>query len=432
MKKIKLQNVKGSFDFMPKEQNIRNNIISVLKSNFEKYGYLPIETPIICYYDLLKYKYNEKAEILNEIYKITDQADRKLGLRYDLTVPFCKVIGMQKELKLPFRRYEIGKVYRNGPVKLGRNREFYQCDVDVVGIDGRLIEVEQIEMAIKIFNELNIDIIVNWNNRKLMSGLIIEAGINDELISDVIAILDRKDKISKSDMIKELNELNIDNEIINKLFDLFEIDFNLLKEKYVNTNNNYLKEGIDEISEVFKYLKELNIDNKCYFNPYLARGLSIYTGIVFEFYDSKKRLNCALGGGGRYDKIITEFIDDGNTYPAIGLSFGLEPIYTILKKDKKYNSNLIDIYLIPMNTEVESLKLAIKLRQMGYKVIVEMNSRKVKRCFEYADKEKIPYVIVLGENEINSKSFNIKDMKTSKEIEISFNDLNKIDDLIKG
>lgn len=432
MEKIKLQNIKGSFDFMPKEQNIRNNIIDILKCNFEKYGYLPIETPIICYYDLLKYKYNEKAEILNEIYKITDQGDRKLGLRYDLTVPFCKVIGMQKDLKLPFRRYEIGRVYRNGPVKLGRNREFYQCDVDVVGIDSRLIEVEQIEMAINIFKKLNIDIIVNWNNRKLMSGLIIEAGIADELISDVIGVLDRKDKIAKSEMVTELNDLNIDNKNINILFNLFEIDFKLLKEKYINTNNNYLVEGIKEISEVFKYLKELGIEDKCYFNPYLARGLSIYTGIVFEFYDSKRRLNCALGGGGRYDKIITEFIDDGNTYPAVGLSFGLEPIYTILKKDKKFNNNLVDIYLIPMNTEVESLKLANNLRDMNYKVIIEMNNRKVKRCFEYANKEKIPFVIVLGENEINSKAFNIKNMKTSKEVEIEFNDLNKINNIIKG
>ena len=432
MEKIKLQNIKGSFDFMPKEQNIRNNIIDILKCNFEKYGYLPLETPIICYYDLLKYKYNEKAEILNEIYKITDQGDRKLGLRYDLTVPFCKVIGMQKELKLPFRRYEIGRVYRNGPVKLGRNREFYQCDVDVVGIDNRLIEVEQIQMAINIFKELNIDIVVNWNNRKLMSGLIIEAKISDELIPDVISILDKKDKISKSEMIKELNDLNINNDNINKLFDLFEIDFNNLKEKYINTDNNYLKEGISEIIEVFKYIKELGIEDKCYFNSYLARGLSIYTGIVFEFYDIKKRLNCALGGGGRYDKIITEFVDDGNAYPAVGLSFGLEPIYTILKKDKKFNNNLIDIYIIPMNTELESLKLANNLRNMNYKVIIEMNNRKVKRCFEYASKEKIPYVIVLGENEINNKTFNIKNMKTSKEIEIAFNDLGKIDNVIKN
>jgi len=129
---MKLMNLKGTFDFLPREQVIRNKIINTLRTNFEKYGYLPLETPILNSYDLLAYKYDSDAEILSEIYKLKDQGDRNLGLRYDLTVPFCKVIGLNKDLRLPFRRYEIGKVFRNGPVKLGRTREFYQCDIDVL------------------------------------------------------------------------------------------------------------------------------------------------------------------------------------------------------------------------------------------------------------------------------------------------------------
>ena len=137
---MKLMNVKGTFDFMPEDMQIRNKITDTLRRNFEKNGYLPIETPMLNYFDLLSYKYSDDAEILSEVYRLKDQGDRDLGLRYDLTVPFCKVVGLNKSLSLPFRRYEIGRVFRNGPVKLGRTREFYQCDVDVVGIDNRFIE----------------------------------------------------------------------------------------------------------------------------------------------------------------------------------------------------------------------------------------------------------------------------------------------------
>ena len=158
MKEIELRNVKGCADYSPREQFIRNYISDTLKKVFEKYGFKPLQTPILCYYDLLALKYDEDNDILKEVYKVTDQGNRNLALRYYLTVPFAKYIAMNPNTKLPFKRYEIGKVFRNGPVRLGRTREFYQCDVDVVGIDGRLIETEQIVMAIEIFKCLGIDI----------------------------------------------------------------------------------------------------------------------------------------------------------------------------------------------------------------------------------------------------------------------------------
>ena len=198
---MKLMNLKGTNDFLPSSQVVRNKIINILRANFEKYGYMPLETPILNYYDLLSYKYEDNAEILSEIYKLTDQGGRDLGLRYDLTVPFCKVIGLNKDLRIPFRRYEIGKVFRNGPVKLGRTREFYQCDVDVVGIDNRYIEAEQILMAINTYKELGIDIIVKYNNRKLMSGLIKEVGIDDKLVASVIGVIDKMDKITREELV---------------------------------------------------------------------------------------------------------------------------------------------------------------------------------------------------------------------------------------
>ena len=150
---MNIKNVKGGYDFLPKEQKIRNYINSILKNTFEEYGYLPIETPILCYFDMLSGKYEEDNDILKEIYKLKDQGNRNLGLRYDLTVPFAKFIALNKnELKLPFKRYEINKVFRDGPVKVGRDREFTQCDVDVVGIQNQMIEAELLSLYVSTLN----------------------------------------------------------------------------------------------------------------------------------------------------------------------------------------------------------------------------------------------------------------------------------------
>ena len=409
---MELRNLKGTEDFLPKEQIIRNKITDTLKQNFEKYGYMPLETPILNYYDLLALKYDNDDEILNEIYRLTDQGNRDIGLRYDLTVPFCKVVGMQKELRLPFRRYEIGKVFRNGPVKLGRTREFYQCDVDVVGIDGRLIEAEQIIMAIEIFKQLGIDINILYNNRKLMNGLLIESGIKNPTFG-IIGILDKLDKVDKKEIYKMFEEQNIDKQTTDNIFNIFGKtleEYNLI---YKDTSNLLLKEGLEELNEITTYLKKLNYENNITFDSYLSRGLEIYTGIVFEFRDTLKRINGSLGAGGRYDKIITNFINDGNTYPAVGLSFGLEPIYVILKNEEKVD--MIDYYIIPMDTEIECLSLAQKLRNKNKKVLIEMNKRKIKKSFDYANKENIPYVIVVGENEIKENKITIKNMKESSQ-----------------
>ena len=389
MKELKIQNLKGTTDYLPEEQVLRDKITNNLKKIFETYGYMPIKTPILNKYDLLSYKYEEDAEILNETYKLTDQADRKLGLRYDLTIPFCKVIALNKDLRMPFKRYEIGKVFRNGPVKLGRMREFYQCDVDVVGIDSRMIEIEQLIMVKKAFDKLNIDILIKWNNRKLMSGLIKYCNIPDASIDKVISIIDHMEKVSNRELIE-------------------------YSSKFKDTDISLISEGLSEINEINNLIKEFNLEDCTLFSPTLARGLSIYTGIVFEFFDKKKRITSSLGGGGRYDKIITDFIDNGEIYPACGLSFGLEPIYAILKEEINKNS-LVDCLVIPMNQDVEALKLTTKLRENNIKVILEMNKRKIKKSFEFANKENIKYVIVVGEDEVAKRKYSLKNMETGNQ-----------------
>ena len=420
--KINTQNLKGTTDYYGKDQLIRNKITDTLKETFIKYNYQPLDSTVLYNYDILAYKYKDGAEILNEMYTLTDQGNRRLGLRYDLTIPFCKFIANQKDLRLPLKRYEIGKVFRNGPVKTGRCREFYQCDVDVVGISGQVIEAEQMQMVVDIFTKLGIDINIKWNNRKLMSIIIEDSNISKDKVEEVIGIIDKIEKISRQDFIKELSKIEIDEETANKLLDNFNKSLTDYIETYENDERVVACEAIQEIKTLFSYIEKLNLSDNTTFTPTLARGLSIYTSTVFEFFDKKERLTCSLGGGGRYDKIITDFIDDGNIYPAVGLSFGLEPIYTIIK-DEMSSDNLIDADIIPMGTEVESLMLARNLRQNNINVIIEMNNRKLKKCFEYASKENIKYVIVVGSDEIQENMYTIKDMTTSEQLKLPYNEL---------
>ena len=203
---FKLMNLKGTSDFFPEEQIIRNRITDTLKKKFELYGFLPLETPILCYYDLLASKYAGGAEILKEVYKFKDQGLRDIGLRYDLTVPFSKVIGMNKGLILPFKRYEIGKVFRDGPVKLGRAREFYQCDVDACGVESPYADIEYFTMVKEVFEEFNIPVEIRYNNRKFLSGLLEYVKVPKENISAFITYVDKLDKLKRDDIESELEE----------------------------------------------------------------------------------------------------------------------------------------------------------------------------------------------------------------------------------
>jgi len=429
---MEIENVKGGYDFLPEEQNIRNYINNTLKEVFEQYGYCSIETPILCYYDILAGKYDESNDLLNEIYKLTDQGKRKLGLRYDLTVPFSKLIALNKnKLTMPFKRYEIAKVFRDGPIKAGRDREFTQCDVDVVGIEGQMIEAELVSLYVEAFKRLKIDVEIKYNSRKLMNGLILECGVPDELTSKTITIIDKIEKLSKEDFNKALLEVGVNDELSEKLLAYFSMSLEQINSMFSNTENAVLAEGLKELNDLNDYLKALDIQGYCKFTSSLARGQDYYTGTVFEVYEKNGVLNCSIGGGGRYDKIITDFIDDGNVYPAVGVSFGLTTLYAILKDRAELNQkSQLDFYIIPMNTEKESLKLAIDLRKQGFNVDISMNGRKMKKCLDYANKVNIPYVIILGEDEIKNGFFNIKDMNNKEQYEVSFDKVDSIKDII--
>lgn len=426
-----LLNVKGTYDYLPNEQRIRNYINDTLKEIFEKYGFKPLETPILCYYDFLAGKYDENNDLLNEIYKLSDRGKRKLGLRYDLTAPFAKCIALTKDLKMPFKRYEIGKVFRDGPVKTGRDREFIQCDVDVVGIGGQMIEAELLSLFIEGYSKLGINVIVKYNSRNLMAGMILENGIAKELISPVITVIDKLEKIPKNELINEFSNLGINQNQAESILADFNLDFASILNKYHDADNELIQKGLTEVQELRNYIEALNLQDKTKFVAALARGQDYYTGNVFEVYDENNELNCSLGAGGRYDNMITDFINDGNSYPAVGISFGLSTIYEILKRRSEFNGKpFVDIYIIPLNTEKESLLLADKLRKLNYRVDLEMNGKKLKKSFDFANKEKIPYVIVLGEDEIKDNIIKIKNMQTGTEYKIPNDQLNDITKII--
>lgn len=430
---MKIQNVKGGYDFLPKEQKIRNYINSILKETFMEYGYNSIETPILCYLDMLVDKYDENNDLLKEIYKLSDQGDRKLGLRYDLTVPFAKFIALNKNnISMPFKRYEIAKVFRDGPVKVGRDREFTQCDADVVGIEGQFVEAELLSLYVAAFKKLEIDIIIKYNNRNLMRGLIKEVGVSDEQISKVITIIDKMNKITEKELRTYLIEISIENEQIDKLLMLFKMDIDKIKDMFKDSTNEELTLGIKEIDTLKGYLEKLGYSEICKVDLTLARGQDYYTGNVFEVYDKSGYLTSSIGGGGRYDKMVTEYINDGEVYPAVGISFGLTSIYEILKtRDDFKNTSDTQFYIIPMGVDMEALSLADTLRSYGYNVDVEMKGRKLKKSLDFANRENIPYVIIVGEDEVESGKVIVKDMINQNNFEIDLKNPEKVKEIVK-
>ncbi len=413
---MNLTNLKGTKDFLPEEQQLRNKIRNTLEETFQQFSYMPLETPTICLYDLLASKYGGGSEILKEVYTLGDQGNRELGLRYDLTVPFAKVIGMNPNLSMPFKRYEIGKVFRDGPVKTGRSREFIQCDVDVVGIKSMLAEAELMSMAFQAFERLDLEVYISYNNRKLLFGVLSSIGVDEANLGSVVLTLDKIEKIGWDGVKKELQEKEIDDKTIDKFYDILNTkEGNILEFFQKNFDSPLVKEGIEELTELNDYLNSLELLDKVKFNAFLARGLGIYTGAIYEIFLSDGSIGSSIGGGGRYDKIIGGFLNNGIEYPAVGISFGLDVIYTALKmKPESQKTSMIDLLLIPLATEKQCLKIANNLRKEGLRVDINMSKRKLNKILNTANKKNIPYVIIIGENEISSDEVTIKFMTTGE------------------
>ena len=433
------ENLKGTYDYLPEKQIIREKIKSTLQPIFEKYGFAPIETPIICMYDLLASKYADGADILNEMYKLSDQGKRSLGLRYDLTITFSKLVSSNPNITLPFKRYEIGRVYRDGPVKLGRNREFTQCDIDVVGVKSVMAEAEYMMMTTEAYEKLGLNVEIEFNNRKLLTGIIttVLGNISDDKIRRSIILIDKFAKLTRKELLDEFKNIDVTPEQFDEMSSYFSLDYNSLKSKLADNDNQLIKEGIDEIDELYGYLQGTEALEHMKFAPYLARGIDIYTGMVWEIFLKERKIagqdfNLSIGGGGRYDKIITSFVDDGNEYPAVGMSFGLDVIYEILAlKNAGEKTSTVDVYVIPFGTEKESFKFASSLRNIGLRVDIDKSAKKLKKSMSYANKMNIPFVIVIGEDEISAGKIQVKNMESGDNTEFNIDDYNAIMNFIK-
>ena len=279
---------------------------------------------------------------------------------------------------------------------------------------------------------MNIEVIIKYNSRNLMRGIVEELVDNKDIISNVITIIDKIDKITKDEFISCLKEYGIKEEVSNKLLEYFKLDLKAITKVFKNTNNELIKKGLEELNNLNNLLKDLKINKNCIFTPSLARGQEYYTGNVFEVYEKNGLLTSSIGGGGRYDNMITEFIDDNETYPAVGVSFGLSSLYELLKnKDEFKKSNEIDIYVIPLNTFKESFIISEKLRSIGLNVLLELENKKLKKCLDYANKEEIDYVLIIGEDELKEEKLQLKNMKDGTISKISLKNINKVKDIIK-
>ncbi|MFX0151850.1 MAG: histidine--tRNA ligase [Candidatus Hodarchaeota archaeon] len=415
--------LKGTKDRLPEEQILREKIIEVIKHVFHLYGFKPAATPILEHWDILSSKYSGGEEILKETYRLTDQGQRDLGLRYDLSVPLARMVGMNPHLGKPFKRYEIGLCFRDGPIRKGRYREFVQCDADIVGVESVLADAECLAVAHNIFKKLGLDINLEVNNRKLLTGILIAAGVPDCSIKTTILSIDKMKKIGKTGVREELKIKGISSDLTDKIFSYFSYDgpyLEILDQLEPKIDNQIGKEGIAELRELFHYLQLFGIDHDVKLLYSLARGLEIYTGPVYEaFLKDTNILDSSLCGGGRYDKIIGRFLESEEKYPATGISFGLETIFEALTVSKKEITSLTEVFIIPIKTLEEAIIFSNSLRQENIFTEIDLMDRKLSKNLEYANRQKIPFVIIMGKRDISNNVITLKSMKDGKEEKIS-------------
>jgi len=413
-----VQLAKGVRDFPPNEKIARNYLVDTLRIIFESYGFNPLETPIIERFETLSTK-DSGSEILKEVFKFKDQGERELALRFDLTVPFARFVAMNPNMKLPFKRYQIGRVFRDGPIKLGRYREFWQCDVDIVGSNNMIADAEILSMVKEFFNKIKLGVDILVNNRKLLSSIIEKAGVSPELIENVLQTVDKLDKFDKEDVKNELLEKGFENaDEILRLLDVpgdnrekFDYYFKILPEN----------EGLKELKEIFSLVDGLK------FSPELARGLSYYTGTVFEVkLKNTSEFKSSLAGGGRYDNMIGKYADNGKDYPAVGIAFGLEPILEVLKMQNKLElkETITKLFVIPIgDVQKECLEIATQLRKKGINTDIDLMNRKIPKNMKYVEAQQIPFVLFIGENEIVEGKFKLKNMNAKTEEVLNLNEI---------
>ena len=425
IKQLNLQLAKGTRDLTPSTMMKRKMIIKILQEIFEAYGYNPLETPIIERYDLFASKFSQgnESDAMKETLKLTDQGKRTLVLRNEFTVPLGRFVAMNPNLKMPFKRYQMGPIFRDGPIKFGRYREFWQCDVDIIGAKNMLADAEIIQLTQAVFSRLNIDADIRINNRKILNSLLSLANISDNLNSSVVITIDKLDKIGSNGIKEELLSKNIKKDSINKILDFIKISGNN-EEKLKQLENILGKNvGIEEIKAKIGYLSS---QKNVVLSPFMVRGLAYYTGNIFEVYSKNDKLSFSLAGGGRYDEMIGGFLQNEKNYPAVGIAFGLETIFDVMSlNSKKTKNSIADIFIIPVGEKVikKAFRIASQLRDSGINTDIDLLNRPLIKNLKYANELNIKYVLLIGEDEIRRRIVLLKNMDTGEQIAIKREEL---------
>lgn len=422
MNKTEPRTLPGFMELLPQDQILFNQIKEIIRRNYEKFGFLPLDTPIIEDSKVLLAKAGGETE--KQIYRF-NKGENDLSLRFDLTVPLAKYVAKNYgTLAFPFRRYQIGKVYRGERQQKGRYREFYQCDIDIIG-DGELSIINDAELPNVIYNtfkELEFgEFTICINNRKILNGLFESLELN-EISADILRIIDKIEKIGKEAVIEELEKLNIEDNKIEKIMNFIAIEgSNDEKIKALNdlgiTSEKFQK-GLEELTDVVKYMRLFGIPEENFkIDLTIARGLDYYTGTVYETFLNEYKNLGSICSGGRYENLAEYYTD--KKLPGVGISIGLTRLFyqlneiKLLKTQKK---SISDILVISMTENFEYVsKVASKLRDEGKNVQVYYEDKKVKAKFKYADKLEIPYTVVIGDDEVQSNSYSVKNMTTGEQ-----------------
>ena len=447
MGKTEPRTLPGFMELLPSEQILFDDMKQKIEKSYQKFGFLPIDTPIIEYAEVLLAKAGGETE--KQIYRF-EKGDTDLALRFDLTVPLAKYVAKNYgNLSFPFRRYQIGKVYRGEKAQKGRYREFYQCDIDIIG-DETLDIINDAELPAVIYSTFRTlgfeNFTIKINNRKILNGLFEGIGQKDKSV-EILRIIDKIDKIGEQAVRKEIAELGVGEKIVNTIIDFIRIDgsadekieklekmdlysANIVENESQNTDvgadnmtNATFTKGVNELKEVVENIRLFGVPDKNFtVDLTIARGLDYYTKTVFEFI-SKDEGYTVLAGG-RYDGLVKEL--GGADTPAIGFAMGMERLVEIYEK---YNANPIEpknmqIYIANIGEKagIYATKLAQDLRKKGIYVEKDVSERSLKAQFKYADKKNAEYCLTIGEEEIASQKAKIKNMKTGEEIEVNLSE----------
>jgi len=429
----KYQTPRGTRDFMPWEMARRQYLFDVIRKTFERFGFAPMETPAFESWELLGAKGSGGEAVKDEVYVFKDKGGRAMGLRFDLTVPLARVIASNPQLQKPFKRCHVGRVWRYDNPQAGRFREFWQADIDVVGSASMAAEAECIAAFAVCLKELGFsDFEVRINNRKLLNGMIEAAGIDKKKAAPVLRALDKLEKQGRQAVEKELRRAGVTPKQVGKLMGMASIrgspDDTIQKARPMLEGFLDAKEGLNELEEIAILSSAYGTAGRIVIDLSLVRGLDYYTGPIYEIKVKSTKSGAGIGsiaGGGRYDNLIELY--GGQPTPATGFSFGIERIYEIMLKEGLFAGVMegSTTALAVAATDEPKLKnaaieVAQKLRSAGIAAETDVMGRKLKKVLEYADGKGIPYLIIIGEKELKSGRFTLKDLKKREQKTLGF------------